>query len=75
MIEWRRVNDELFEYAVQRGGHGDEFVRLLDGSLLRRRLAPEVELFRAALQNIIETPRDSCGNCDCKQIAMEALGK
>lgn len=35
---WRRVNDEPFEYAIQQGPHGDEFVKLLDGSCLRRSL-------------------------------------
>lgn len=37
-VRWRRVNDEPFEYAIQQGPHGDEFVKLLDGSCLRRRL-------------------------------------
>ena len=35
-IVWQRVNDEPFEYAIQQGPHGDEFVKLLDGSCLRR---------------------------------------
>lgn len=35
-IQWRRVNDEPYEYAIQQGPHGDEFVKLLDGSCLRR---------------------------------------
>lgn len=35
-IQWRRVNDEPFEYAIQQGRVGDEFVKLLDGSCLRR---------------------------------------
>lgn len=34
-IVWRRVNDDPFEYAIQQGPHGDEFVKLLDGSRLR----------------------------------------
>jgi hypothetical protein len=38
-IEWRRVNGEPFEYAIQQGPCGDEFVKLLDGSCLRR-MAP-----------------------------------
>jgi hypothetical protein len=37
-VVWRRVNGELFEYAIQQGQHGDEFVRLLEGSCLRRSL-------------------------------------
>jgi hypothetical protein len=36
LIQWRRVNAEPFEYAIQQGPHGDEFVGLLDGSCLRR---------------------------------------
>ena len=40
-IQWRRVNDEPFEYAIQQGPHGDEFVKLLDGSSLRRPLEPQ----------------------------------
>jgi hypothetical protein len=35
-IQWRRVNDEPFEYAIQQGPHGDEFVKLISGSCLRR---------------------------------------
>ena len=35
-IQWRRVNSESFEYAIQQGPHGDEFVKLLDGFCLRR---------------------------------------
>lgn len=35
-IRWQRVNDEPYEYAIQKGPHGDEFVKLLDGSCLRR---------------------------------------
>lgn len=35
-VRWQRVNDEPFEYAIQQGPHGDEFVKLLDGSCLRR---------------------------------------
>jgi hypothetical protein len=38
--EWRRVNDEPFEYATMQGSHGDEFVKLEDGSCLRRPLEP-----------------------------------
>lgn len=34
--QWRRVNDESFEYAIYQGRHGDEFVKLADGSCLRR---------------------------------------
>lgn len=42
-ITWRRVNDEPFEYAIQQGHHGDEFVKLLNGKCLRRRIAGEDE--------------------------------
>lgn len=35
-IRWQRVNDDGFEYAIQQGVHGDEFVKLPDGSCLRR---------------------------------------
>jgi hypothetical protein len=34
--KFRRVNDEPFEYAIRQGRFGDEFVKLLDGSCLRR---------------------------------------
>jgi hypothetical protein len=39
-IRWQRVNDEPFEYAIQQGAHGDEFVKLLNGNCLRRALTP-----------------------------------
>jgi hypothetical protein len=35
-LEWRRVNDEPFEYAIRQGQHGDEFIRATDGACLRR---------------------------------------
>lgn len=35
-IRWARVNAEPFEYAIQQGRHGDEFVKLLNGTHLRR---------------------------------------
>lgn len=37
---WQRVNDEPFEYAIVRGDLGDGFVRMLDGSFLRRPITP-----------------------------------
>lgn len=37
-VQWRRVNDEPYEYAVQQGPHGDEFVKLSNGSCLCRTL-------------------------------------
>jgi hypothetical protein len=40
-IRWQRVNDEPFEYAIQQGPNGDEFVKLLNGSYLRRTLPGE----------------------------------
>jgi hypothetical protein len=36
MVEWRRVNGELREYAIQQGPHGDEFVKMTDGTCLSR---------------------------------------
>src|SRR5882672_3141392 len=42
-IRWQCVNDEPFEYAVQQGPHGDEFVKLLDGTCLRRASSPAQE--------------------------------
>jgi len=38
-IRWSQVNAEPFEYAIQQGPHGDEFVKLLNGTCLRRPLA------------------------------------
>jgi hypothetical protein len=35
-IRWQRVNDEPFEYAIQQGPHGDEFVKLIGNICLRR---------------------------------------
>lgn len=35
-IVYRKVNDEPFEYAIQQGPNGDEFVKLLNGTCLRR---------------------------------------
>lgn len=35
-VRWQRVNEEQFEYAIQQGPCGDEFVRLLSGIYLRR---------------------------------------
>jgi hypothetical protein len=35
-VHWLKVNDEPFEYAIQQGPHGDEFVKLLNGECLRR---------------------------------------
>jgi hypothetical protein len=39
-IRWARVNDEPFEYAIQQGPHGDEFVKLINGLCLRRSIDP-----------------------------------
>jgi hypothetical protein len=36
MVEWRRVNGESREYAIQQGPHGDEFVKMTDGTCLSR---------------------------------------
>ncbi len=35
-MRWQRVNSEPFEYAIYEGPFGDEFVKLPDGSCLRR---------------------------------------
>jgi len=35
-VRWQRIDEEPFEYAIQQGPHGDAFVKLLDGSCLRR---------------------------------------
>jgi hypothetical protein len=35
-VQWRRINNDPFEYAIQQGPSGDEFVKLLDDSCLRR---------------------------------------
>lgn len=35
-MQWRRINNEPFEYAIEQGQHGDEFVKLADDSCLRR---------------------------------------
>lgn len=35
-VRWARVNDEPFEYAIQKGPYGDAFVMLLNGTCLRR---------------------------------------
>jgi hypothetical protein len=35
-FEWRRVNDEPFEFAIRQGRHGDEFIKTTDGECLRR---------------------------------------
>jgi hypothetical protein len=37
-VRWQRVNDEPFEYAIQQGLHGDEFVKLPNRECLRRRV-------------------------------------
>jgi len=61
-IEWRRVNHLPFEFAMQKGPHGDEFVKLLDGSCLRRplptsapTLAQDNKRLREALASIMAT--------------------
>lgn len=61
-VTWRRVNLDPYEYAIQQGQHGDEFVKLLDGSCLRRNLT---EMDRPVLSSIAPRPwrvdRDSEG--------------
>ncbi len=41
-ITWRRINDEPYEYAIQRGFTGDEFVKLLSGEYLRRAITKDI---------------------------------
>jgi len=43
MIRWQKVNTEPFEYAIQQGPHGDDFVKLLNGECLRRPTQCEVQ--------------------------------
>src|ERR1700689_5427920 len=38
LFRWQRVNDEPFEYGIMQDAHGDEFVKLRDGSCLKRPL-------------------------------------
>lgn len=40
-IRWLRVNEEPYEYAIQEGLIGDEFVKLLNGTCLRRAIAKQ----------------------------------
>ena len=35
-IKWYCINDEPFEYAIQQGPIGTEFVKLINGKCLRR---------------------------------------
>ncbi len=60
-IQWRRVNDEPYEYAVQQGPHGVEFVKLLNGACLCRTLlipstgrSPVLSEIQAALNSTSE---------------------
>lgn len=61
-VVWRQVNGDPFEYAIQQGPHGDEFVKLLNGSCLRRPLqscsAGTGEQRSAALQALADIDRD-----------------
>jgi len=36
--DWRNVNGDGFEYAITKGTHGDEFVKLENGEYLRRKI-------------------------------------
>ncbi len=51
-IRWQRVNNDQFEYAIQQGPYGDEFVKLLDGSCLRRSTMPQLEDWRPPLSEM-----------------------
>jgi hypothetical protein len=57
-VRWGRVNSDPVEYAIQRGPHGDEFVKLLDGSCLHRPLSSpsetEIEALRRDLDQLQE---------------------
>lgn len=43
-FRWQRVNDEPFEYGIVQDIVGDEFVKLKDGSYLRRSVVPDYSL-------------------------------
>lgn len=43
-FRWQRVNDEPFEYGIGHGPNGDEFLKLADGSSLRRPLGFDYSL-------------------------------
>jgi len=49
-VAWRVINGEPFEYAIQRGPHGDEFVKLLSGECLRRPAFSAKENLRVLLE-------------------------
>ena len=54
-VQWRNVNGDGFEYAIQQGPHGDEFVKLLDGSCLRKAVeeAADDETLAAELRRLV----------------------
>lgn len=60
-IRWQRVNTEPFEYAIQQGRFGDEFVKLLDGTCLRR--IP------------VDVARPTCGMAIADDEAVMAVGR
>jgi hypothetical protein len=54
-IDWRQVNDEPLEYAIQQGPNGDEFVQLINGQCLKReRISFDMDQFTPS-----ESPFDS----------------
>ena len=72
-IEWRRVNHLPFEFAMQKGPHGDEFVKLLDGSCLRRplptsapTLAQDNKRLREALTNLLAASERHIFSTECQ---------
>lgn len=61
-MNWRRINIEPFEYAIQQGPHGDEFVKLLDGSFLRRAIMTNEEKLNRAIDFIHRIADNECTN-------------
>lgn len=59
VVLWSRVNDEPFEYAIQKGPHGDEFVKLINGTCLRRSTAGVAQgSLDPAVEKVILIARD-----------------
>lgn len=63
-IKWRRVNDSPFEYAIQQGLHGDEFVKLIDGTCLRRNIM-EQKLMKCPKCSKELNVNNTCNETDC----------
>lgn len=68
-VQWRQVNGDQFEYAIQQGPHGDEFVKLLDGSCLCRPLllgcqSAALDLLEALVAIVARDDNSELGLCD-----------